>query len=535
VLACKWVHLACKRHLHDLTRKDFRWHFDNDQVDNVCRFAELMKHEKGALQGHPFHLEDWQVFTLASIFGWVDPDGIRKYREAFILVPRGNGKSPLAAIISLWMTFLDGEPGAEGYCGAAGQEQALEVFRPAKAMVEQSPELQERYGIIPAAQSLYQPSTRSRYKPVIRKPKDGASIYIAILDEWHEATDAVQYDCFRTGANKRKNSLLLEISTAGVTTEGPCHNRQREVELVLEGTVENDRLFGLIYGINEDTDWSTREALVMANPNLGISNDEEALLLDQAEAVRNPAKQNIFKTKHLNVWCTALTAWMNRTEWQKCYDPNLTEDSVKGLPCWMGADLARTKDMSVTAFVFRKDIDGKPHYSCLIKAYLPESEVNLPEHQHLQGWAKQGWLIPTANASTDWPLLRADAVKYARQYKVRELVYDPMFGDDYALHVSDEVGIPRITIAPTRMAITPPMQALEAAVADGRFRFNSPVLTWCIGNVSVTESSTTGLYSMPEKKRDDNKIDAALALFYAMSRAMIAPAKPKATFTPFFI
>jgi len=487
-----------------------------------------MRHEKGKLQGQRFHLEDWQCFILCNIFGYVDEQGIRKYREAFILVPRGNGKSPLAAIIALWMTFFDGEPGSEVYCGAAGESQALEVFRPAKAMVEQVPELFKRHGVTAAAKSIFQESSRSRFKPVIRNPKDGASIYCAILDEWHEALDAAQYDCFRTGANKRKNSLLLEISTAGVSTQSPCHEKQGEVEKILEGTIENDRLFGLIYTVDPETDWTSREALVMANPNLGISNDEEALLLDQAEAVRNPAKQNIFKTKHLNVWCTALTAWMNMNTWSKCYDKTLTEESVTGLSCWFGADLARTKDLSATVFLFRKDIEGKPHYYCLTKAYLPESEVNLPENQHLQSWVRQGWLTSTSGASTDWTLLRAEAVKLAKQYKALELVYDPMFADDYSLYVSDEVGIPRVTIAPTRKLITPPMQELEAAVNDGRFHHDgNPLLTWCIGNVIVTESNTTGLLSMPEKKRANNKIDAALALFYAMSRASLAPVAKK--------
>ena len=320
---------------------------------------------------------------------------------------------------------------------------------------------------------------------------------------------------------------MLEISTAGVTVEGPCYQKQREVELVLAGTVENERIFGLIYGIDQDTDWTSREALVMANPNLGISNDEEALLLDQQEAIRNPQKQNIYKTKHMNVWCTALTAWMNSQSWAKCYDPELTEELVAGLPSWFGADLARTKDLSATVVVFRKDIDGRPHYYALTKVYLPEAEVNLPENQHLQGWEKQGWLTSTSGASTDWAFLRAEAVKYVKQYKCSELAYDPMFADDYSLFVHEEAGIPRVIMGPTPKQITPPMQEVMAAVDDGRFHHDgNPILTWCIGNVSVVESNTTGLYSMPEKKRANNKIDAALALFYGMSRAMVA-ATPK--------
>lgn len=445
-------------------------------------------------------------------------------REAFILIPRGNGKSPLAAIIALWMTFFDGELGSEVYCGAAGEDQAREVFRPAKAMVEQVPELFKRYGITAAAKSIFQESTRSRFKPVIRNPKDGASIYCAILDEWHEALDAVQYDCFRTGANKRKNSLLLEISTAGVTTEGPCHQKQKDVELVLSGTVENDRLFGIIYGIDDDTDWTSRDALVMANPNLGISNDEEALLDDQAEAVRNPQKQNIFRTKHLNVWCTALNGWMNMAAWQSRSDPALKAEPLVHLACWHGSDLASKLDLSATVMLFRDDSLGdRPHYYCFAKAYLPESRVNLPENQHYQGWVKQGWLTATRGSSMDYSTIEADTLADIAKYKISELAYDARYADEYSQRVSEESGIPRVEVPPSPAALTPAMKELEAAVYDGRFHFDgNPLLTWCIGNV-LTYETRSGNYAMPDKQTPNNKIDVAMALFIAMARAMLAP------------
>jgi phage terminase large subunit-like protein len=128
VITSKWIHLACQRHLADLNRTDFRWHFDPVQANKVCKFAEMMRHEKGALQGQRFKLEPAQIYILASIFGWVDDTGLRKYREALIMLPRGNGKSPLAAIIGLYMFAFSGEKGAEVYCGANSARQADEVF-----------------------------------------------------------------------------------------------------------------------------------------------------------------------------------------------------------------------------------------------------------------------------------------------------------------------------------------------------------------------------------------------------------------------
>ena len=137
----------------------------------------------------------------------------------------------------------------------------------------------------------------------------------------------------------------------------------------------------------------------MANPNLGVSNDEEALLLDQAEAVRNPAKQNIFRCKHLNQWMTAASAWMNMSAWAKCTDAELGDEVVADLPCGLGSDLASKLDLAATVRVHRKDIDGKPHYYAFTRTYLPEARVNAPENQHYLGWSKRGHLTSTPGNS----------------------------------------------------------------------------------------------------------------------------------------
>jgi len=522
IVASKWVRFACQRHLRDLLHHS-RWKFSYEKANAVCSFAELMVHEKGELQGQRFVLEDFQVFILASIFGWIDGQGLRKYREAFILIPRGQGKSPLSAIIALWMTFFDGEKGAETYCGAGTERQAHEVFRPAKAMVEQVAPLRERFGITAAAKSIFQASTRSRFGPVVGRPGDGASVYCAILDEFHEAPDAEQYDTFKTGANKRKNSLIVIISTAGSTTEGPCHQKQREVEQILDGTIENDRSFGIIYMADAGIDWTTREALVMANPNLGVSCDEEALLLDQAEAVRNPAKQNIFRCKHLNQWMTAASAWMNSSAWAECADTELCDEAVADLPCWLGSDLASKLDLAATVRVHRKDIGGKPHYYAFTRTYLPEARVNAPENQHYLKWSKQGHLTATPGNSIDYSMIEADTLADIATYQVQELAYDARYADQYAQRVSETSGITRVEVPPSPSVLSPAMKELEAAVYDGRFHHDGhPVLTWCISNV-LTRESAAGNYSMPYKERPENKIDAAVALFIAMSRARLMP------------
>jgi phage terminase large subunit-like protein len=538
VIACSWIVLACKRFLTDI-KSQGRWTYDPVRAEAICSFGEKQRHEKGQLQGQRIHLEPAQVWLLCNIFGLVDRrTGVRKYREALIMLPRGQGKSPLAAIIALWMAFFDGEPGAEVYCGANKESQAHEVFRPAKAMVEQEPTLTERFGIVAAAKSIYRLSDRSRFQPVVRKPGDGASVYCAILDELHEALDSTLYDTFKTGANKRPGSLMLVISTAGVqSTENPCHQLQLEAQKVLDGTADNERLFAAIFTIDQGVDWTKPEAVEMANPLLGISNDREAVLLDQQAAVRSPAKANVFKAKHLNIWSTAAAAWMNMTAWDACADPELTADKLKDLRCWIGSDLASKLDLAACIRLYRDDSQGdKPHYYALTRVYTPEEQVNQPENQHYQRWAAEGHLSATSGASIDYSEIEADILCDIAESNVQNLPYDERYADQWSQRVSEASGLDRVIVPPSPAVLSPAMKELEAAIYDGRFHHDGhPVLRWCMSNV-LTRETAAGNYTMPDKARPEAKIDAAVALFIAMTQARLAPVAPTAwAFTPFTI
>lgn len=537
IVASRWIRLACERHIRDLDQST-RWTFNHDWANRVCKFAEMMPHEKGILQGQRIKLEDAQVFILASIFGWVDrATGIRKYREALVMLPRGNGKSPLAAIVGLFMAFFAGEPGAEVYTGANKLSQSMEVFRPAQAMVDQVAELRERFGIEAAAKSIFQLSTRSRFQPVVKKPGDGASVWCGILDELHEAINSVLYDTFKTGANKRPGSLVLVISTAGIASqENPCYQLQKEAEQVLEGIVDNDRLFAAIHCADPDVDWTTPLAVEMANPLLGISNDREAILLDQQAAVRSPAKANIFKAKHLNLWSSASAAWMSMPAWDACCDPSIDEAKLKSLPCWIGSDLASKLDLAACIRVYRDDSGAKPHYYALTRCYLPSERVEAPENQHYQAWAAHGYLTSTDGSSIDYSIIEADAIADISSYQVQELPYDARYADQWSQRVSDATGIPRVVIPPSPADLSPAMKELEAAVYDARFHHDGhPVLRWCMNNV-LTRETAAGNYTMPTKQRAEAKIDCAIALFIGMARARLhTPKITRPAPKPFFL
>ncbi|MDP9039824.1 MAG: terminase large subunit [Acidobacteriota bacterium] len=524
VLAGRKVRLAAHRFLNDLERASGPWKYiyDAPKADATCALFELFVHEKGELMGHPVRLGDWQCFIFCNIFGWLNREtGYRRFRESFILVPRGNGKSPMAAWVTLKMAFFDGEGGAEVYNAATTEYQAFEVFRPAKGIVDLHPTLAQRIGVMSAVKSLYQPGSRSRVQPVIGKPKDGKAPHCVTNDEYHEQPDDLLYDSFKRGMNKRRQSLMFNISTAGDTVEGPCHRMQEDVQNILEGLYENDRMFGLIYDLDEGVDWTTREACVMTNPNFGVSIDEESMLADLAEAVRNPAKQNGFRCKNQNFWAQQASSWMNMKSWDDCRRDDLDENDFAEHACYLGSDLASALDLSATVKVFvREREDGKPIYTCFSRAYLPERRALDPKRQHLQAWVHAKRLIATKGSSIDYAQIENDTVEDIERFQVRELAYDRRYADQWSQQVTNRTGVIRTEIAPSQELLSPAMKELEGAVEDGRFEHDGhPVLKWCVANLKVRHNQATGNYYIPPKDEPEKKIDAAIALIIAMARA----------------
>ena len=186
VPAGKYHRLACVRHLRDREREgtpEFPYRFDLSKAERFFRFAENLKHYKGEWAGQLIHLQPYQRFRLGSVFGWVhQTTGLRRFRHAYHEIPRKNGKSLEAAVVALYVTFFDGEAGAEGYCAATKRDQAKIVFGDAKKLVESS-NLKSRIGVFVA--NLHRDDTASKLEPLgaDHDSTDGLNPNAIILDE----------------------------------------------------------------------------------------------------------------------------------------------------------------------------------------------------------------------------------------------------------------------------------------------------------------------------------------------------------------
>lgn len=524
IAACKWVRLACERHLDDIRQTkgyhEFPYYFDADAADRVCRFVQVFPHTKGkwASKGEKLVLEPWQCFFLCVIFGWKrHSDGTRRYRRALLFVPRKNGKSALAAAIALYMLAADGEYGSEVYSGATTEKQAWEVFRPAKAMANKVPEFTEHFGVDVHASNISILDNGSRFEPIIGKPGDGASPHCAIVDEYHEHKTDELLDTMETGMGAREQPLMLMITTAGDNMAGPCYQMQLDAQKSLEGVMDDPHTFALIYTVDPGDDWADVETLRKANPNFGVSVSEDFLLSRLQDAKNNARKQSTFMTKHLNIWVGARDAYYNVDRWRQCEDADMTMEQFAGQPCYIGLDLASKVDIAALEVLFPL---GDGQFARFGKYYLPEVTVEQGDNEHYQGWMRDGWLTVTDGEIIDFAQIRDDIIDLTKRFQVTEVAYDPFQATMLVTELMGH-GVPVVEMRPTVLNFSEPMKNLDAIIRSRQIRHNGdPVMTWMVSNVVAKEDAKENVF--PRKERAENKIDGVVALLMALGRSMNA-------------
>ena len=528
IIACRYVRLACQRHLDDLEKsknKDYPYRFDKAKAERVCKFIQLLPHTKGRkFVGKLLVLEDWQKFILCCVFGWVyKTTGFRRFSEVYEEVARKNGKSAKTAGVGHYLFCADGEAGSEVYCGATSEKQALEVFTPARLMAKKLPKLRQRFNIEVWAKKLTR-TDGSKFEPIIGDPGDGSSPNGALVDEYHEHKDAGLYDTMISGMGARDQGLMWAITTAGFNIDGPCFDMRERVVDMLQGE-KDDHLFGIIFTIDEDDDWTSEIALLKANPNIGVSVSLEFLKKQQERAMKRARYVNTFKTKHLNKWVAGKEAFFNMEEWDRCEDKTLAPEQFKNDECYLGFDMARKLDMNSKARLYTRMIDGKRHYYSICPSfYVPEEQVFNNDSKRLEekfrAWVESGHLTPTKGAEIDYRVILEDAKDTHLETPVEESAVDPS-GATALSHDLDDEGLNPITITQNFTNMSDPMSELEAAILTGRFHHDgNPIMKWCIGNIVAKHLPGNDDVVRPIKQKPENKIDGAVALIMAIGRAM---------------
>ena len=556
--ACKSIRLQAQRFLDELKvekRTAFPYRFDPKKAAKVCKFIELLPHSKGkwARKKETIRLEPWQVWIICATFGWLhkagERKGLRRFRVLFVIVPRKNGKSALAAGIGLYMFCADEEFGAEVYSGATNEKQAGEVFIPAKLMASRTDELVEHYGVEVLAKSLFRVEDNSKFETIIGDPGDGQSPSCSIHDEYHEHADDGQVDTMQTGMGARSQPLQLLITTAGDNLAGPCYasiqdERQKlqgiglteaakaarvSAGLPESGPAMEDETFFVEFTIDEGDDWKSEAALRKANPNYGISVDAEFLKARQRDAIATPRKAGVFKTKHLNLWVAAKAAYYDVEAWRRCRRAELpmkasdalTMEALRGRRIILSNDLASKIDIAAVEGIILPLGDVPTKDDPVIRLgwyFLPEETVaNVAAYQ---AWDTAGLLNVTPGNIIDYDEI-IDLHRSIRDFFQLEAVgYDPHQATMFATTLQKE-GFPVFEVGQTVLNLSEPMKELDAWTREQLIvHGGDAVMEWQIANVTGRPDKKDNVY--PNKPRADAKIDNPVALMAAIRVRMSA-------------
>jgi phage terminase large subunit-like protein len=524
--AGRLAQLACTRFLGDLATAEAGegpWEFRADLVEAALLFAGQMPNIKGPAAGQPLSLMAWQKLVFANIFGFVERGTTtRRFRQAVIYVPRGNGKTTLAAPVALYCTFVEGEGGAEGYAAAVTRDQARILFDAAQNMVRRSPGFRSAFGVGVGANAIFQESTASRFAPVSSDAKalDGLNVQAAVCDEIASHKTSEVYDVLLTAMGKRSQPLLLSISTATGNSTGIGKQLWDYATRVLEGTQEDERLFALIFTADPEDDPWEEATWIKANPSWGQAVQPDAIRAIMRQARNNPAQEAAARTRHLNIWVGADEALFSTRGWREAANPSLALESFEGQDCHLGLDLASRTDLAALAIVFpERDLaTGKATYTAFARCYLNEAAVMEARNPSYPGWAADGYLTITPGNETDFDAIESDIRDLCERFRVVSIGFDPWQSAQMAQRLRAE-GVTMLEFRATTQNFSPAILELDAAMRAARLRHDgNPVLEWCVGNVVGKVDRRGNVY--PTKQRPEQKIDAAVALMMAVGRAM---------------
>lgn len=542
IVAGPWVRKACARHLRDLEegpKRGLTWR--PDLAARAYRFFAGLVLPDGEHAGRPFYLSLWQCFVIGSVFGWLGADGYRRFRTAYNELGKGNGKTPMAAGIGLYMLTADGEQGAEVYSAAVSRDQAGIGFRDAKAFAESTPALVRR--LVIDTHNIAYPQTRSFYRPLSAEGKtlDGKRVHCAVIDELHEHSTAIVADKLRGGTKGRRQALIFEITNSGSDRESVCYQHHEYSLRVLNGDVEDDSWFAYVCALDEGDDWMNDPACwIKANPNLGVSIHEKYLAEQVHEARGMPAKQNLVARLNFCVWTDAESAWISRDKWD-AVQVAPARDALRGKACFVGLDLSSHLDLTAAAFFVP---DGKGGGDAFLEAWTPAAsmaERELADRVPYRRWVKEGALRAPPGNSVDYGFVARDLAALTGAHPPAGIAFDrwrikdllrELQAQDVPAWVDDGTqaargrGLRLLPFGQGFRDMAPAVDALEQMIVNGRLRIHrSPVLTWNASSV-VLELDPAGNRKFTKRKAH-GRIDGIVALAMAVGAAAAELQKPK--------
>lgn len=481
-------------------------------------FGECLTFTAGEWRGRPFILQPWQSAIVANVFGWKRFDGLRRYREVFIYVPRKCGKTELAGGLGNLLTFADGEPAAHVYCAAADREQARLVFAAAKTMVQAEPELANRSRIYVNAISVEETGSMLRVVSAEAYTKHGVNAHGIIIDELHAQPDRELVDVLTTSTGARRQPLIIYITTADFDRPSICNEKYDYACKVRDGIIEDPAFLPVIYETKPDADWTSPAVWAQANPNLGVSVSLDYITRECKRAQETPTYENTFKRLHLNLKTQQDVRWLSLEAWDASAGV-IDEASLAGKVCFAGLDLSTTTDVSACVLVFREPDET---VTVIPRFWIPADNARKRERRDrvpYETWARLGYIEMTPGNVVDYDYIRQRLNELKARFKIREVAIDPWNATQLSIQLhSDHFKV--IQFGQNFKDMTSPTKEWEKLVLSRKLIHGGhPVLRWMASNVAA-ESDAAGNIK-PSKKKSSDRIDGIVAGIMGLGRALV--------------
>lgn len=517
------VYRTYKKVVHDI-RNPGVYFYSPKRANHVLEFAEnYCRHSKGKFGGHPVRLELWEKAHLAVIFGFIDDDGLRKYREALLIVGKKNGKSLLASIVGLYMLMADGEPGPEVYAVATKKDQSKIIWLESKRMIRKSPALRKRAKTLVA-------EIDTEYNDGVFKPLasdsdtlDGLNVHCVLMDEIHQWKQGkALYDIMADGVSAREQPLDYITSTAGTIREDIYDQKYEEAEMVINGYEDPDgykdeHFIAFVYEIDSRKEWTDEKCWKKANPGLGTIKNYNTLKAKVAKAQKNPILVKNLLCKEFNIRETSSEAWLtfeqaNNTE---------TFDIEKLKPRYGigGVDLSATTDLTAAKVIFKVPDDERIYVMSMY--WMPEDLVEkrvIEDKIPYDVWIEKGYVRTCKGNKISYRDVKAWFVEIQETYDIylNLIGYDAWSAAYFVEDMQDYFG--KNTMVPViqgKKTLSQPMKRLGADLENHLIVYNNnSVDKWCLCNTAVDVDKNDNIQPIKTSK-PRRRIDGTAALLDA--------------------